>query len=200
MAIGRLCTILAVFIVPGFCLPGMKAQNSSKPLRIEDVLELPSGGVPSKRVAAMLREQGISLKLTQFSAHLDVPPDPAGQDKPKRKSVHRARTSTRRKPGIIYMPVLHDHGSSRGGHCIGFMAIGNGMIQYRSTNKKHVFRFPLKDVKEVKKNEAYLAEFGAFHISLVNGADYNFVALTLYGQFESPDSILTAIHRAMGKD
>jgi membrane-associated protease RseP (regulator of RpoE activity) len=65
MAIRRLCTILAVLIVLGFCLPGMRAQKGSKPLAKEDVLELLTGDVPPERVAAIVRERGVSFKLTR---------------------------------------------------------------------------------------------------------------------------------------
>jgi hypothetical protein len=65
MAIRRLCTILAVLIVLGFCLPGIKAQKSTKPLTKEDVLELLTGDVPPERVAAIVRERGVSFKLTR---------------------------------------------------------------------------------------------------------------------------------------
>jgi hypothetical protein len=63
MAARRLCTILAVFIALAFCLPGVKAQKSSKPLAKEDVLELLTGDVPPERVASIVREQGVSFKL-----------------------------------------------------------------------------------------------------------------------------------------
>jgi hypothetical protein len=58
MAVRRLCTILAVFIVLGVYLPGMKAQKSWKPLTKEDVLELLTGDVPPERVAAIDRAMG----------------------------------------------------------------------------------------------------------------------------------------------
>jgi hypothetical protein len=38
--------------VLGFCLPGTKAQKSSKPVSKEDVIELLTGDVPPERVAA----------------------------------------------------------------------------------------------------------------------------------------------------
>jgi len=65
MAARRLCTILAVFIALVFCLPGVKAQKSSKQLTKESVLELLTGDVPPARVAAIVREQGVSFTLTQ---------------------------------------------------------------------------------------------------------------------------------------
>lgn len=63
MAVRRLCTILAVFIVLGFCLPGLKAQK--KALTKEDVLGLLTGDVPPERVVAIVRERGVSFKLTR---------------------------------------------------------------------------------------------------------------------------------------
>jgi hypothetical protein len=63
MAARRLCTILAVFIALAFCLPGVKAQKSSKQLTKENVLELLTGDVPPERVAGIVRERGVSFKL-----------------------------------------------------------------------------------------------------------------------------------------
>ncbi|MGA2610582.1 MAG: PDZ domain-containing protein [Terriglobia bacterium] len=63
MVVRRLCTILAVFIALAFCLPGVKAQKSSKQLTKENVLELLTGDVPPERVASIVREQGVSFKL-----------------------------------------------------------------------------------------------------------------------------------------
>jgi hypothetical protein len=40
---------------------------------------------------------------------------------------------------------------------------------------------------------------GAFHIKLVKGTNYNFIALNSSGQYQAPDSILAAIDRARGK-
>jgi hypothetical protein len=65
MVVRRLCTILAVFIALAFCLPGIKAQKSSKPLAKEAVLELLTGDVPPERVTGIVRERGVSFKLDQ---------------------------------------------------------------------------------------------------------------------------------------
>jgi hypothetical protein len=46
---------------------------------------------------------------------------------------------------------------------------------------------------------AYLANLNAFHIRLVEGTIYNFVALDSHGQYQPPDAVLAAIDRAMGK-
>jgi hypothetical protein len=54
---------LAVFIALAFCLPGLKAEK--KALTKENVLELLTGGVLPERVAAIVRERGVSFKLTR---------------------------------------------------------------------------------------------------------------------------------------
>jgi hypothetical protein len=84
---------------------------------------------------------------------------------------------------VFYAPVMHDHGSAGRDYCVGVMAIGNGMIQYKSTNGLHVFSFPLSEVKEARRNGVYLVKLGAFHIKLVKGTNFNFIALNRYGQF-----------------
>jgi len=393
MAIRRLCTILAVFIVLGFCLPGMKAQKNSKPLTKQDVLDLLAGDVPPERVAAIVRERGVSFELTRAveeqirqaggndellkvvrevapkpsaspagravllidakpgGARVYLDDEPVGTTSPEGRlklsslspGAHRVRLAHRDfqdheetvqltsgettrvntnlvaaattpvqtpaqpgatvtnptpavtgapgylgvrpagqqpagskgvvisdaaagapadraglkpsdtiisiggrevrtpqeleaalaghkagetvevtwssggsvttksiqlsarwvgasdQPGIVRLPVMHDHGSSGRDYCVGVMAIGNGMIQYASTNGTHAFNFPLRDVDEATKNVAYLANLNAFHIRLVKGDIYNFVALDSHGQFQPPDAVLAAIDHAMGK-
>jgi hypothetical protein len=112
-------------------------------------------------------------------------------------TVPSTGASSRAASRMVYVPVLHDHGSAQGRHCVGFIGIGNGVIQYRSTNRIHVFKFPISEVVEAKKNDFYMNDLGAFHIKLKNGADYNFIVLSVYGQFEPPDTVLAAITRAM---
>jgi hypothetical protein len=100
---------------------------------------------------------------------------------------------------VASFTVAHDHGSAGSDYCLGVLAIGNGMIQYRSANGLHSFDFPLSAVKEAKKNGVYLVALRAFHIRLKNGANYNFVQVNSAGQYQPPDALLAAIDRAMGK-
>jgi len=102
-------------------------------------------------------------------------------------------------PGVVFFSVMHDHGSGGTNYCVGVMAIGNGVIQYRSTTGIHSFIIPLNEVKEAKRNGVYLVAMGGFHIRLQKGTNYNFVAITPYGQYQPPDMILTAIDRATGQ-
>lgn len=101
--------------------------------------------------------------------------------------------------GVQSFSVAHDHGPPAPNFCVGWMLVGNGMVAYRSANGIHWFQAQLSDVKEARKNALYLAAIGGFHISLRNGATFNFAAMNSYGQYEPPDALLAAIQQAMGR-
>jgi hypothetical protein len=101
--------------------------------------------------------------------------------------------------GFVSFAVAHDHGRSGQDYCVGVMAIGNGMIYYKSTNGVHTFEIPLNSIKEVHRNPVYLVGYGAFHIRTKKGTNFNFVALNQQGQYQPPDAVLTAIDNAMGR-
>jgi hypothetical protein len=107
--------------------------------------------------------------------------------------------------GMVSFYVGHDHGpNGQGGnnYCVGTMSIGNGMISYqgqKGTNGVHNFEIPLSTVREAKRNNVYLSQIGAFHIRTKKNTNFNFVALNQQGQYQPPDTVLTAIDNAMGK-
>jgi hypothetical protein len=104
-----------------------------------------------------------------------------------------------RRGGFVTFRVAHDHGQSGQTYCVGVMAVGNGMIVYKSDNGVHTFEIPLDTIKEARRNPLYLVGYGAFHIKTKHGTNYNFVALNGMGQYQSPDAVLTAIDNAMGR-
>ncbi len=95
--------------------------------------------------------------------------------------------------------VAHDHGSSGSDYCVGTIAIGGGMLEFRSATGAHSFQTPVAGIKDAKKNAVYLAFLGAFHVRLKNGTNFNFVVLDAAGQYQPPNEILDAIAQAMGK-
>lgn len=143
------------------------------------------------------------VQLGSRPADVSSPQEPANAGT-KSAQVLGAGTSSGQppapNPNVAYFPVAHDHGSAGSEYCFGWMAMGNGMIQYRSTNGIHSFEFPLSSVKEAKKNSVYLVAIGGFHIRMKKGANYNFVVINSAGQFQPPDALLEAIDRAIGKD
>lgn len=98
---------------------------------------------------------------------------------------------------VVTFSVAHDHGPPAPNFCVGVMAIGNGMIQYRSTNGVHSFEIPLDSVKEARRNAVYMAMYGAFHIRLKRGTNLNLTVINSQGQHQPPDTLLQAIDRAM---
>ncbi|MBI4166854.1 MAG: PDZ domain-containing protein [Acidobacteria bacterium] len=100
-------------------------------------------------------------------------------------------------PTVSYN-ALHDHGSGGQDYCSGVLTIGGGRILYRGNNTAHTFNIGLDEVKEAKKNGVYLVAFGAFHIRLKSGPNYNFVIVGPGGQRQSPDEVLRVIGMSMG--
>jgi PEGA domain-containing protein len=92
--------------------------------------------------------------------------------------------------------VAHDHGSMQT-YCVGTLTIGNGAIQFQSSNSAHSFTLALSDVKEVRKNNIYLVAIGAFHITATHGRPANFVVINGQGQYQSPDPVIFAAARAV---
>jgi hypothetical protein len=99
--------------------------------------------------------------------------------------------------GIVSFNVAHDHGAGGTTYCVGIMTIGGGMIRYRSTDGLHSFDFPLSAVRQARRNAVYLAVFGAFHIRLKTGGNYNFVLHNAAGLPVPPDPVLLAIEQAL---
>jgi len=108
-------------------------------------------------------------------------------------------------------PVAHDHAKVGVPYCLGWLTVGEPVIRYHSEDNVHVFNFPLPLIKEVKKNDVYLADKGAFRIRLKDGTNYNFClvktsgpATSLQGTSRSkawqpPDAVLTAIAKVIPK-
>ncbi len=107
-------------------------------------------------------------------------------------------------PGTPSAPVVtflveHDHGQTGRTYCVGMMVIGNGRLQYRTTNGQHSFDVALSDIREVKRNAVYLAALGAFHVRLKKGTNNNFVVVNAQGLAQPPDPLLDAVDRAMSQ-
>lgn len=100
---------------------------------------------------------------------------------------------------VVSYNVNHDHGQSGQNYCSGMLAVGGGRVAYRGNNTAHSFDFGVDEIKEAKKNGVYLVAWGAFHIRLKSGPNYNFVVIGQGGQHQSPDEVLRAIGMSMGR-
>jgi hypothetical protein len=89
--------------------------------------------------------------------------------------------------------VAHDHGDTFETYCLGTLYLSGANVGYTNDSKVHVWEVPLAAVKEVAKNAVYGADKSAFHIKVVTGSNFNFVALNDQLQFVPTDSIVLAI-------
>ncbi len=94
--------------------------------------------------------------------------------------------------------ISHDHGQTGQTYCVGVLSVGGGRVIFQGNNSAHIFDFALSEIKEAKKNSVYLANYGAFHIRLKSGPNYNFVVLNSAGQYQPPDELLRTIGMALG--
>jgi hypothetical protein len=133
--------------------------------------------------------QTTTARLAHRSS-VTVPPDSPGASQPPTMPAANLPPAQ--------FSVAHDHGPPAPNFCVGVLTIGNGMIQYRSTDGVHAFDIPLDAVKEARRNAVYMAMYGAFHIRLKRGTNFNFTALNSAGQHQPPDALLQAIDRALG--
>jgi PEGA domain len=102
--------------------------------------------------------------------------------------------------------VAHDHGFPAGTYCTGMMLVGNGKIRYQGVRAftagkpggtNHSFDISADEIKEVKRNNVYLAQIGGFHIKLKKGTNINLVVIDAQGRYQPPDGIITAIESLM---
>ena len=130
-------------------------------------------------------------------------PEPPPVQQPVQQPV--PTPTLRPQVGVQTFLVAHDHGpNGQGGnnYCVGTMTIGNGVINYvgvKGTNGTHSFEIPLNTIRQAARNNVYLVQLGAFHIHTKRGTNFNFVLLNQQGQYQPPDTILTAIDNAMGR-
>jgi hypothetical protein len=100
---------------------------------------------------------------------------------------------------VVSYNVNHDHGQSGQNYCSGVLAVGGGRVVYRGNNTAHSADLGVDEIKEAKKNGVYLVAWGAFHIRLKSGPNYNFVVVGPGGQHQPPDGVLRAIGMSMGR-
>ena len=97
--------------------------------------------------------------------------------------------------------VAHDHGKGGQTYCMGWLSVGNGKVEFRSTTEpSHSFSYPFTALKDYGPNDFYMAELGGFHVRVKGQKDgiYNFVAVSPTGQFLPPQGLWKAFRRAQG--
>jgi hypothetical protein len=98
--------------------------------------------------------------------------------------------------------VAHDHGTGGKTYCMGWLSVGSGKVEFRSTSEPtHSFSYPMSLLKDYGPNDFYMNELGGFHVKIKDKKDklYNFVAVSSSGQFQSPVGLTKAFRRALGR-
>jgi len=59
-----------------------------------------------------------------------------------------------------HIPVAHHQRQNGRSLCLGWLGVGDDVVQYRAEDNVHIFNFPLRLIKEVKKNGVYMPTRG----------------------------------------
>jgi hypothetical protein len=176
----------------GFSILTIQDQPINSP---QDAQQALSQFQPGKTVRITYSDgQNIQTTQAQLAARSSVSPPPV----PSVSATGSNPLASTPGAATVSFPVSHDHGAGGTNYCVGVLTIGGGMIRFRSANSIHSFDFPVNAVRQARKNAVYLAAFGAFHIRLKTGGNYNFVLLNAAGQPQPPDPVLLAIDQALG--
>jgi hypothetical protein len=172
-------------------------QRVTSPQELEKVLNRHRAG----EIVEITYQDGSQVRASRAQLARGNTPLPTRREGRIPEKVTTPEAAPAAGAAVARFMVEHDHGASGTNFCIGWMTIGNGMIQFVSqTASPHSFEVPVSAVKEVERNPVYLAAIGAFHIRLKNGANYDFCAVNFLGQAQPPDAVLAAIDQAMGKN
>ena len=97
--------------------------------------------------------------------------------------------------------VAHDHGKGGQTYCMGWLSVGRGKVEFRSTSEpSHSFSYPLTSMKDYGPNDRYMKKLGGFHIRIRDLKDgiFNFAAVSPSGQFLPPAGLWKAFRHAQG--
>lgn len=150
--------------------------------------------VPIEYVRPLLETKAEPVSVAQVSGSQGRSTSGNGQ---RRASAPPQASSEPGDVPTMAWPVAHDHeGSTFDQYCLGYLYVRGGMIGYTNDSGVHNWVVPLSGVKEIKKNTFYGSEYGAFHVKLTTGTNYNLVAVDDQLQFQAPDQILIMVTQA----
>ncbi len=89
--------------------------------------------------------------------------------------------------------VVHDHGDVFENFCVGVFYFTADKMGFTNDSNVHVWEVPRSAMREIAKNAVYGADKQAFHVRLVTGTNYNFIAVNDQLQFLPSDPIIIAL-------
>jgi hypothetical protein len=96
------------------------------------------------------------------------------------------------EPSVKSWRVAHDHGSAFQAFCVGALYLRGDVLGFKG--REHKFHVAIGSVREIKRNDVYGSNFGAFHVKLRNGQNYNLAAITPNNYPVDPESILDELN------
>jgi S1-C subfamily serine protease len=107
-------------------------------------------------------------------------------------------TQQQREEVVAAWRVAHDHGDGTFKDvCLGTLYITPTKVGYTNDSRIHVWEASLTAVARAQKNALVGADLGAFHVRLITGSNYNFVALNDQLQYVNPDQVLLSLVEAL---
>ena len=92
---------------------------------------------------------------------------------------------------VLAATIAHDHGGSTFEEfCLGIFYITMDRMGYTNDAGVHEWEMPLQGIDEVKKNDFFGSEYGAFHVKLSTGTNFNYVIVDDQLDFVAPDQLL----------
>jgi S1-C subfamily serine protease len=152
--------------------------------------------VPAEYVRPLIETDAEPISVAEMSRRTGGGSGSAPPQRATSPSVPSLPESPNGGPEMAWV-VVHDHGNTFDEVCLGILYVVGDVIGYTNDEGVHNWEVPLSGVKEVKKNSLYGSEYGAFHVKLTTGSNFNFVAVNEELQYLAPDHILVAINEVL---
>jgi S1-C subfamily serine protease len=156
--------------------------------------------VPAEYARPLIETDSEPMSVAEMSRRTGggAPKESQSASSPSSPSVPAPPVTANGGPEMAWV-VVHDHGDTFDEVCLGILYVVGDVIGYTNDEGIHNWEVPLSGVKEVKKNSLYASEYGAFHVKLTTGSNFNFVAVNEELQYLAPDHIIMSIQEVLTK-
>jgi hypothetical protein len=163
----------------GAATPNAPAPAAAAALSYEDLIDQATTALDKEQTAeaVSLLEQAVKMDANKPMAYaflgwaeLYGKGNPAGAEAFMRQAVERG--------GAAIFRATHDHDGLFTNSCKGSLFITKTEVTFKADDGGDTFEAADANIKEVKTNRLVGAQFGAFHLKLGDGKNYNFAPAT----------------------
>ncbi len=140
--------------------------------------------VPIDYARPLISSKNSALPIADFSKKMGATP---------KAGAVRGNASAASDEPLGAWRVVHDHGNVFETFCVGVFYFTSDKIGFTNDSNVHVWEVPRTAMRETAKNAVYGSDKQAFHVRLVTGTNYNFIAVNDQLQFLPSDPILIAL-------